>query len=132
MGAPAKLLVESLPMPGAENVVAEPGSPIEFTIAPGETISARVVATRVDFDERIQLGKEDSGRNLPHGVFVDNIGLSGLLIVPGKSERQFFMKAAKWVPESTRFFHIVAAGDGGQASAPVILHVRKPKVAGNQ
>ncbi|MFV1994236.1 MAG: c-type cytochrome domain-containing protein [Verrucomicrobiales bacterium] len=128
LGEPAKVIVEILPQAGAENVVAEQGKPIEFTIAPGETISARVVATRVDFEERIQLGKEDSGRNLPHGVYVDNIGLSGLLIVPGQNERQFFLSASKWVPESTRYFHLATSANGGQASLPVILHVRKPTV----
>ena len=129
LGKEAKLRVAILPNADAANVVMEEGKPVEFTIAPGETITARVVATRVDFDQRIQLGKEDSGRNLPHGVFVDNVGLSGLLIVPGQDEREFFIRAAKGVPESTRYFHLVAAGDGGQASRPAILHVRKREVS---
>src|SRR5690606_247435 len=57
------------------------GGPPEFAIRPGETISARVTADRRDFQGRIDLGLDDAGRNLPHGVFVDNIGLNGLLIV---------------------------------------------------
>lgn len=122
LGEPAKLLVEILPDDGRPS---PDKGPLEFTIAPGETITARVRATRIDFKDRIALGNEDSGRNLPHGVFVDNIGLNGLLIVEGQSERQFFITAAPWVQESTRFFHLRAAGDGGQASQPALLHVRR-------
>ena len=67
---------------------------------------AKVRVTRNDFKERISFGNEDSGRNLPHGVYVDNIGLNGLLIVEGKVERTFFITAAKWVLETTRTFHL--------------------------
>ena len=63
--------------------------------------------------------------NLPHGVIVDNIGLNGLLIVEGQSERQFFLTAAPWVPEQTRIFHLKANEDGGQTSWPVILKVQR-------
>ena len=91
--------------------------------APGETITALVKTTRVDFKERIELGKEDSGRNLPHGLFVDNIGLNGLLVVEGQTERQFFITAAPWVPETTRQFHLRTTADGGQASRPAVIRV---------
>ena len=96
-----------------------------LTIHPGETITARIKATRIDFKERIELGGEDSGRNLPHGVYVDNIGLNGLLIPEGETERDFFLTAAKWVPESERLIFFRAKGDGGQATPPVLLRVRK-------
>jgi hypothetical protein len=99
--------------------------PLELTLKPGQTITARIKATRLDFKDRIELGKEDSGRNLPHGVYVDNLGLNGLLIPEGETEREFFLTAAKWVPESDRLIFFRAKGDGGQATPPILLHIRK-------
>jgi len=125
LGKAPKVTVAMHPDGKSGSAVARPGKPLEFTIAPGETISALVRVQRSDFKGRIALGKEDAGRNLPHGVYVDNIGLNGLLIVEGESERQFFITAAKWVPESTRYFHLVAGVDGNQASLPAILQVRR-------
>jgi hypothetical protein len=97
---------------------------LELTIAPGETISAIVKVERRGFDGEISFGNEHSGRNLPHGVYVDNIGLNGLTLLSGESERQFFITAAKWVPETTRPFHLRTEVEGIQTSLPVILHVQ--------
>ena len=127
-GKPAKVKVVILPDGESDHVKYEPGKPIEFTIEPGQTITARVRAERVDFKARIDLGREGAGRNLPHGVFVDNIGLNGLLIVEEQSERQFFITAAPWVPEQSRMFYLKAAPDGGQCSLPAILHVKRKAV----
>ena len=98
-----------------------------MTIAPGQTIQARVVIERRGFEGRVSFGKEDAGRNLPHGVYVDNIGLNGLMIVEGQTEREFYMSAADLVPETTRFFHLRSSEAGGQASLPVLLHVKRSK-----
>lgn len=98
---------------------------VEFVIQPGETITAKVVAERLGMAGRINFGKEDSGRNLPHGVYVDNIGLNGLMIPEGKSEQQFFITAADWVPEMVREFHLRTTGDEKQATASARLIVRK-------
>ena len=102
-------------------------APLELEIAPGETISAVVhVERNGDFGGEVPLGKEVCGRNLPHGVIVDNIGLNGLLVVAGEESRTFFLTAAKWVPETERMFHLrTDVGDGGQASRPVLLNVRR-------
>lgn len=99
--------------------------PLELVVEPGKTVSAKVRIERNEFKERVQFGNFDSGRNLPHGVYVDNIGLNGLMIVEGQTEREFFITAAKWVPEQTRTFHLQSQVDGNQTSWPVILHVRK-------
>ena len=99
--------------------------PLELEIQPGQTIMARVRVERNDFKARISFGNEDSGRNMPHGVYVDNIGLSGLLIVEGQNEREFFIAADKWVPEITRRFHLRTTTEKGITSNPIILHVRK-------
>lgn len=119
-GPPAKINVEILPLNESE----ENEGPLELTIAPGETLSARVRVQRSEFEARIPFGGEDAGRNLPHGLYVDNIGLNGLMIVEGQTEREFFITAAKWVPEVTRVFHLRTTEDGGQCSQPVILHVK--------
>jgi hypothetical protein len=99
--------------------------PLEFTIAPGQTISARVRVKRDGFNSRVELGSHDAGRNLPHGVYVDNIGLNGLLIVEGQTEREFFITADDWVPETTKHFHIRTTAEKGIVSNPLILHVQK-------
>lgn len=101
-----------------------PDEPLVLTIAPGETVTAKVIVERNGFQGSVSFGKEDSGRNLPHGVFVDNIGLNGLLVVAGKTERTFFITAAKWVPETSRLFHLRAEAEGNQTTLPVILNVR--------
>ena len=99
------------------------GNPLELTISPGETITARVHIERSkDFKGRV--GFEAIAQNLPHGVIVDNVGLSGLLIVEGTSQRQFFLTAADWVPETTRIFHLKSREEA-QTSWPIIVHVKK-------
>jgi hypothetical protein len=116
---------------GAQPVGAREGGPLEFEIAPGETIMLKVQVERPDNKGEVSFGKEDSGRNLPHGVFVDNIGLNGLLLLEGQTEREFFITAAKWVPEQSRLFHLRAEGGGGFATQPVLLHV-KNKIDANR
>ena len=125
LGQPAKVLVRIEPDGDSGNPLKNENGPLELTVRAGETISAKVLATRIDFKDRIELGKEDSGRNLPHGVYVDNLGLSGLLIIEGETERSFTLRAPKWVPESSRWIFFRAKQDGGQASQPVLLHVKR-------
>jgi len=117
--------------PGENVTAAAPstGEPLEFSIRPGQTITARVNAQRHDFGGRIELGGADSGRNLPHGVFIDNIGLNGLLIVEGQNEREFFITAAPIAKPCRRLFHVRATADGGQASVPVVINVLPAETA---
>ncbi|NNM30181.1 MAG: hypothetical protein HKO57_11720 [Akkermansiaceae bacterium] len=125
-GEPAKLLVEILPDAdsGAPRVSEE--GVLELTIQPGETITALVRAERRDLKGNIAFGNEDAGRNLAHGLIIDNIGLSGLMIPAGKNERRFFITAAEWVSGSTRPFHLRTGAGGGHAARPIVLHVAKP------
>ena len=102
-----------------------PDVPLELTIAPGETITARVRIERNGFEGRVGVGRADAGRNMPHGVYVDNIGLNGLLIVEGQNERTFFITASKTAAETTRMFHLRADAEGNQTSWPAILHIRR-------
>ena len=123
VGAPPKVSVEILPSADRSFVREMDGQPLEFVLRPGQTITAKVRAARRDFAGRIELGNEDSGRNLPHGVYVDNIGLNGLLIVEGQTERDFFITASKVAKPTTRLFHLRARADDGQASRPVVLRI---------
>ena len=76
--APAKLKVTILT---ADGRAPEPGKLLELEIAPGQTIAALVRIERNGLKERVSFGSHDSGRNLPYGAYVDNIGLNGILIV---------------------------------------------------
>ena len=109
-----------------DGLFATDAKPYVLDIAPGETVSAQIVVKRNKHNGDIDFGKEVSGRNLPHGVFVDNIGLNGLRIIKGQGDaREFFVTAAKWVPEQTRMFHLRANNVDGETTLPVKLVVRK-------
>ncbi len=100
--------------------------PPEITIRPGQTISAQVKVVRHDFAGRIEFGKEGAGRNLPHGVFIDNLGLNGLLVVEGQSEREFFITAAPKAPPGRHCFHLRTNQADGHASLPAVIEVVPP------
>ena len=102
--------------------------PSVLTIAPGATISAKLKIERNGFKDRVAFNVF----NLPHGVIVDNIGLNGILIPEGQTEREIFLTCYEWVPETERaFFAQTTAARGAsaaefEASRPVQLQVRKP------
>jgi len=100
----------------------------ELTVWAGETQRAFIQVERLDHDGLVEFGKEDAGRNMPHGVFVDNIGLNGLMLLSGQTEREFFIRTDSWVPETNRLFHLKTGVDG-ITSLPVMLHVRHRKPA---
>ena len=122
---PPKVTIRVVRSGEAEAADAAEG-PVELTLAPGETITAEVIAERAGYDGRISLGKHDAGRNMPHGVFVDNIGLNGLMIVAGQTRREFFITAAPFVADQTRVFHLKTAEAGNQTTTPIVLHIRNP------
>ena len=93
-----------------------------LVIAPGTTIKAKLRIERNGFDKLINFRP----LNLPHGVIVDNIGLNGIMIVAGQSEREIFLSAEKWVPNLSRNFSMETFGVGAQSSQPIVLEVRRP------
>jgi hypothetical protein len=95
--------------------------PLELTLAPGETIPAWLKIRRNGHTDLVTFFAE----NLPHGVIVADIGLNGVLIPKGESERKIFFNAAKWVPEQDRLFYLIEQQAGKQTSRPVLLKVRK-------
>ena len=99
--------------------------PAEITIAPGETVSAWVVLKRGSAKGALRFDVE----NLPHGVVVDNLGLSGITLLEGQDSGEIFIKAAPWVPETDRPAFAVCRDAGKQASLPVLVHVRRKGLA---
>ncbi|MCO8121491.1 hypothetical protein NHH03_07065 [Stieleria sp. TO1_6] len=90
----------------------------------GQTVSARVIVQRKPgFDKEVSFGKERSGKNASQGVYVDNIGLNGLLIVADASEREFFLTADPTAVPGKRTFFLTAEIDGGLASHPITVEV---------
>ncbi|MEW6156142.1 MAG: c-type cytochrome domain-containing protein [Verrucomicrobiota bacterium] len=93
----------------------------ELHIEPGQTIPAWLKIKRNGHEELVTFTVE----NLPHGIIVDNIGLNGVLIPKGENEREIFLYASKWVPETDRMCYAVENQAGRQTSFPVLLKVRK-------
>ncbi|HLQ47082.1 MAG TPA: PPC domain-containing protein, partial [Planctomycetaceae bacterium] len=109
------------PAGGQKPTIGDDGIP-ELIIAPGTTITAML---RIERFNNFQNEQRFDVENLPHGVIVDNIGLSGVMIRQGESERQIFLTASNWVPETTRLIYGISQQEGNQASRPVRLIVRK-------
>ena len=123
LAAAPKITLEIVAGAGGPHARLVPGEPLELSIRPGETISAKVRATRHDFKDRIRLGGFGAGRNLPHGVFIDNLGLNGLMIVEGTTERKFFITASPIAKPGRRLFHLRTLDDDVQVSLPAVINV---------
>ena len=111
-----KLFVMLAPDPASKE-----NAPLEVTLVPGQTVPVLLKVRRNGHEELITFSVD----NLPHGVIVDNIGLSGVLLEKGLSERQIFLSAERWVPETARLCFAVENQAGKQTSQPVMLHIRK-------
>jgi hypothetical protein len=107
---------------GETNHASASDQPLELTIAPGQSIPASLRIRRNGHDDLVTFQVD----NLPHGIIVDNIGLSGVLIPKDQNERQIFLTAARWVPETDRLCYAIENQAGKQTSRPVLLKVRKP------
>jgi WD40 repeat protein len=104
----------------------EPPPPIpEVVIAPGTTTTCKLTIDRRGFAGSVEFEVND----LPHGVIVDNIGLNGILIPAGQNEQTVFLTAAPWVAPIDRLFFAVTKSEGGQASLPVWLRVRRAGIS---
>jgi hypothetical protein len=129
--AKPKVLVQLTPSnstagtkPGSEEAASDspmhsfPAMP-ELTIVPGGKIAAKLIVERNGFEDRIAFDVA----NLPHGIIVDDIGLSGVLIPEKKTERTIFLRAEPWVQEQTRPFFATAKVEGNQSSLPMLITV---------
>ncbi|HUE71090.1 MAG TPA: hypothetical protein VMP01_09400, partial [Pirellulaceae bacterium] len=104
----------------AGNIASGFPQPPELAIAPGGSVTAKLRVERFGFDDRIPFDVA----NLPHGIIVDDIGLSGVLVREKETERTISLRAEPWVPEQTRVFFAVGQVEGNQVSCPMVLHVR--------
>ncbi len=95
-----------------------------LTVKRGETVSARVVIRRKEgFTNEVSFGKENAGRNTAHGVYVDNIGLNGLLVRQDEDEREFFLTADPITAPGKRTFFLVGEIDGNVSTHPITVEV---------
>ncbi|WP_435022046.1 c-type cytochrome domain-containing protein [Tundrisphaera sp. TA3] len=122
--APALRLAIAPDSEGDPAVHDDPDGGLTVDIDRGQTITLKVRVERNGHVGPVPLGNEGAGRNLPFGVYVDNIGLNGLLITEQQAERTFFITADRAATPQSRKFHLRTTAAGGQASLPVTLRVR--------
>ncbi|MGI8602457.1 MAG: c-type cytochrome domain-containing protein [Verrucomicrobiales bacterium] len=95
--------------------------PPDITIKPGAIVAARLKVERLGNNGLLNA----EVLNLPHGVIVNNIGLNGVQIAEGATEREIEFACERWVPDSDRqAFAVLKGGKGLQAGAPIAFHVR--------
>jgi WD40 repeat protein len=92
----------------------------QITVAPSEFTPARLWIHRNGAKTDVTFEAD----NLPHGVIIADIGLSGVLIAPEQSERRIFLHTAPWVEDQDRLCYIRAKQAGAATSMPVMIHVR--------
>ncbi|MEM6689512.1 MAG: c-type cytochrome domain-containing protein [Planctomycetota bacterium] len=119
-GGTAKIVPRIEPLEGN----LSEGEELVLRVRPGGTITARVVVDRINEPKaEIPFGKENAGRTPAFGVYVDNIGLNGLLVRSSETEREFFLTADPATTPGTRSFFLVANREGGLTTLPVTLEV---------
>ena len=123
VGPPPKFTVRLEPDAGSHVDAAG-----NLVIRPGGTITANLVLDRQPEGAKEAFAGEQKFDlfGLPHGVIVDDIGLSGVLIRAGETERQIVLGARDWAPPSVRPIFARSAGEGGQCSAAIPLRVAAP------
>ena len=107
------------PSPGEPGASLLPADGV-ITIVPGGTATALLRVDRHGFDGRIPF----EVANLPHGVIVDDIGLSGVLVREKEFDRVITLRAEPWVAEQERPFYATAQVEGNQSTRPLVIRVR--------
>jgi len=90
-----------------------------LTLMPGGETRLKVAIERKNgFTARVPL----EVRGLPHGVRVMNIGLSGILIVPGQTDREIVLYAEPWVKPMSVPMTVLSRSErkGSEHAAPVV------------
>jgi len=106
-----------------ENEALESAGLPVLIIPAGKTIKCKLLVERIDHEGVIGFGHEEAAWNLPHGVYVDNIGLNGVLMLANENEREVFITAEPGVAENERPIFFEASIDGRPTSSPVMLRV---------
>lgn len=123
-----KLRVHLWPDDGSWERQSEVSDEMEIVVVPGEMRTAMLTMDRLGFEGEMKF----EVNNLPHGVYVDNIGLSGVLIREGETQRQIFLTCLDWVPEQTRLIHAVTQGQGNRVTRPIRIRVERNPESGEQ
>jgi WD40 repeat protein len=118
LGERSKVAVQltSDPSAGATN-------PTILEIVPGTTTTASLRISRHGQDGAVSFGNEEAVANMPHGVYVGNIGLNGVLIPGGQTERTIFIVAEPWVQPSERWVFIEADTEQKPTSPPILMRI---------
>lgn len=107
----------SLVEPGELSTVT---SVTALSVKPGREAKMKVTIARAKgFTGRVPLDV----RGLPHGVRVENIGLSGILVLPGETEREVVIYAEAWVKPMEVPFVVLSKVEknGGEFAANSVL-----------
>ena len=113
-------------MPSIQPIGGEVGFAENWTlqVQRGKSVTARVVVRRKEgFQGQVSFGKENAGRNTTHGVYVDNIGLNGLLVRQNENEREFVLTADPISPLGKRAFFLRGEVDGNVTTHPITVEV---------
>jgi hypothetical protein len=110
-------------MPPPDIVVT--AEPREITIEPGGTAEFTFTVERKNkFTGRVPC----NALALPPGVTIDNTGLNGVMIMPGKTSRTVKLTAADWAPATEQPFYVVAQVESNSttthAAVPFMIRVR--------
>ncbi|MCA9215265.1 MAG: hypothetical protein KDB27_19490 [Planctomycetales bacterium] len=105
------------------SIASEDGSPGVLEVIPGTTVTAQLKIVRHDHSDRVAFGSEEALINSPHGIYVDNIGLNGVLIPEGQNERTIFITAEPWVKPTERWVFMEAGVANNPTSYPILLRV---------
>ena len=105
------------------SLTATDDAPNVLVIEPGTTVTANLKIVRNDHKGPIKFGSEEALVNTPHGIYVDNIGLNGVLIPEGQTERTIYITAEPWVEPTERWIFIQAEVTDNPTSYPILLRV---------
>jgi WD40 repeat protein/mono/diheme cytochrome c family protein len=125
--AKPKVIVHLVPDPEAK-IPAQINKTGEIVIVPGTMTTAIVRIERNGAKGDLRFDVD----NLPHGVIVADLGLSGITVLAGRNERRIFLQADSWVPETNRLIHAVSRTEGNQSSRPIGFHVRRVQKVGTE
>jgi hypothetical protein len=125
VGAPAKVQIFLEPLDAAQRWQNWPPptdstdlsfpQPYELMLERGKLVPFKLRVIRNGFDERIAFEIQ----NLPHGVIVDDIGLSGVLVREKELERTIYLATAKMTRPQRRLAHALAQIEGNLISMPI-------------
>ena len=110
-------------MPPPDLVVA--GEPDEIVLEPGQTVSITLrVERKNDFQGRVPCNI----LNLPPGVSIVNIGLSGVLVREAEDSRTVTLRADEWAPPIEQTVYVIGKVESNaptvHASTPLKVTVR--------